>query len=103
MLELLLSPLLLMFSLWLVARHDSELAYVNLFFVNIGIFLCVGILNYFLFPIVGRYVWLMDIRIIVTVLVKFCYVSIIQAILAVIVLLFLELFLMGLFKILFVV
>jgi hypothetical protein len=37
MLGLLISPLIVMFLLWLLARHEAELSYYIIFFVVVGV------------------------------------------------------------------
>ena len=58
MLGLLLSPFLVMFLLWLLARHEAELSYYIIFFVVAGVSLAAWLASLFVSPILGIIVFL---------------------------------------------
>ena len=75
MLGLLISPLIVMFLLWLLARNEAELSYYIIFFVVAGVSI-LAFLATFASPWLGIAVYLIGLPFAIA---RFCYVSLPKA------------------------
>ena len=76
MLGLLLSPFIVMFLLWLLARHEAELSYYIIFFVVAGVSLAAFLASILISPILGLVVFLIGLPFLIA---RYCYVSLPKA------------------------
>src|SRR5262245_17386208 len=74
MMNLYISPFILMTLLWIFARHDSDRDYKTLFFVSIGLGFGNSLLLYALLPKIGPWSLLPSFFFSVWLLIRFCYV-----------------------------
>ncbi len=75
MISLLLTPVIVMFLLWLLARHEAELSYYIIFFVVAGVSLA-AFLAGLASPWLGLGVYLLGLPFAIA---KWCYVSLPKA------------------------
>lgn len=76
MLGLLLSPFIVMFLLWLLARHEAELSYYIIFFVVAGVSLAAFLASLFVSPWLGLAVFVIGLPLLIA---RYCYVSLPKA------------------------
>jgi hypothetical protein len=75
MLALVINPLIIMFLLWMFARHEAELSYINILLVTLGLTM-LALLIGFQYRFMGLVVY---IALLPMALTRFCYVSFLKA------------------------